>query len=42
MGSIGPVVTLFLGAWFLDEVIGPVQLIGAALVIGGVSLVGRK
>lgn len=42
MGSIGPVVTLFLGAWFLDEVIGPVQLIGAALVIGGVSLAGKK
>lgn len=42
MGSIGPVVTLFLGAWFLDEVIGPVQMIGAALVIGGVSLAGKK
>lgn len=42
MGSVGPVVTLFLGAWFLDEVIGPVQLIGAALVIGGVSLAGKK
>lgn len=42
MGSIGPVVTLFLGAWFLDEVIGPVQLVGAALVIGGVSLAGKK
>jgi drug/metabolite transporter (DMT)-like permease len=42
MGSIGPVVTLFLGAWFLSETIGPVQLIGAALVIGGVSLAGKK
>ncbi len=42
MGSIGPVVTLFLGVWFLDEVIGPTQLIGAALVIGGVSLAGKK
>ncbi|MCR6650069.1 MAG: DMT family transporter [Cellvibrionaceae bacterium] len=42
MGSIGPVVTVFFGAWFLDEVINATQLIGAALIIGGVSLVGRK
>lgn len=42
MGSIGPVVTIFFGAWFLHEVINTTQLIGAALIIGGVSLVGRK
>lgn len=42
MGSIGPVITVFLGAWFLDEAITLSQLIGAGLVIGGVSLVGRK
>lgn len=42
MGSIGPVVTVFFGAWFLHEVINTTQLIGAALIIGGVSLVGRK
>lgn len=42
MGSIGPVVTVFLGAWFLDEVVTATQLIGATLVIGGVSLVGKK
>lgn len=42
MGSIGPVVTLFLGAWFLNEVITVTQLIGAVLIIGGVSLAGRK
>lgn len=42
MGSIGPVVTVFFGAWFLDEVINATQLIGAGLIIGGVSLVGRK
>ena len=42
MGSIGPVVTVFFGAWFLDEVINTTQLMGAILIIGGVSLVGRK
>lgn len=42
MGSIGPVVTVFFGAWFLDEVINTTQLIGAMLIVGGVSLVGRK
>ncbi|HSX84385.1 MAG TPA: DMT family transporter [Cellvibrio sp.] len=42
MGSIGPVVTVLFGAWFLDEVINTTQLIGAVLIIGGVSLVGRK
>lgn len=42
MGSIGPVVTVFFGAWFLDEVINSTQLIGALLIIGGVSWVGRK
>lgn len=42
MGSIGPVVTVFFAAWFLHEVINTTQLIGAALIIGGVSLVGRK
>jgi drug/metabolite transporter (DMT)-like permease len=42
MGSIGPVVTVFFGAWFLDEVINTTQLIGAIMIIGGVSLVGKK
>ena len=42
MGSIGPVVTVFFGSWFLDEVINTTQLVGAALIIGGVSLVGKK
>lgn len=42
MGSAGPVVTLFLGAWFLNESITPTQLIGAGLIIGGVSLVGKR
>lgn len=42
MGSIGPVVTVFFGGWFLDEIVNATQLMGAALIIGGVSLVGRK
>jgi drug/metabolite transporter (DMT)-like permease len=42
LGSIGPVITLFLGALVLHEPITPVQFIGALLVISGVSLATRK
>ncbi len=42
LGSFGPVVTLFLGAWVLSESLSPTQLVGAALVIGGVALTSRK
>lgn len=42
LGSIGPVVTLFLGALVLHEPITLVQLAGAALVILGVSLASKK
>ena len=42
LGIIGPVITLFLGALILDETIGLVQIIGAALVIGGVALVSIR
>jgi drug/metabolite transporter (DMT)-like permease len=42
LGSIGPVITLFLGAIFLDEPITFIQLGGAALVIGGVTLATRS
>lgn len=38
LGSVGPVVTLFLGALVLNEAIGFIQLAGAALVIGGVAI----
>lgn len=38
LGSIGPVITLFLGALVLHEQITLVQLLGAGLVIGGVGL----
>lgn len=42
LGSVGPVITLFLGALVLDEQITLVQLSGAGLVIGGVGLVTRR
>lgn len=42
LGSFGPVVTLFLGAWILHEPMTLIQLGGAALVITGVSLAGRQ
>jgi drug/metabolite transporter (DMT)-like permease len=38
-GALGPVTTLFFGWMGLDEVMTPVQLAGAALVLGGVALV---
>ncbi len=41
LGSIGPVITLFLGALILNEQITLIQLLGAGLVIGGVSLATR-
>lgn len=42
LGVFGPVVTLFLGALVLDEALSFIQLLGAALVIGGVILTSRK
>jgi drug/metabolite transporter (DMT)-like permease len=42
LGSIGPVITLFLGALILHEPITLVQLMGALLVIGGVTLATQK
>lgn len=39
IGSLGPVFTIGLGAWLLNEPVHAVQMIGAALVLGGVALV---
>src|SRR5258708_3998726 len=39
IGALGPVTTLFFGWMGLDETMTPVQLAGAALVLGGVMLV---
>ena len=39
IGALGPVTTIFFGWIGLDETMTPVQLAGAALVLGGVMLV---
>ena len=39
IGSVGPVVTIFLGAIFLGEPVSALQLIGAALVLTGVAMI---
>lgn len=39
VGTVGPVATIFMGAWFLGEPITVVQLAGAALVVAGVLLI---
>jgi drug/metabolite transporter (DMT)-like permease len=42
IGTVGPVVTIFLGAIFLDESVSLLQLSGAALVLSGVALISLK
>lgn len=42
VGSVGPVVTIFLGYWILDEPLGTTQLFGAALVLAGVTLISVR
>lgn len=42
LGALGPVTTVFFGWMGLDEVMTPVQLAGAALVLAGVVLVTLK
>ena len=41
-GALGPATTIFFGWLGLDEIMTPVQLAGAALVLGGVLLVTFK
>ncbi len=41
-GTLGPVITIFLGWLILDEAIGPWQLAGAVLVIAGVLVMARS
>lgn len=38
---IGPVSLVFLGAWVLGEKITAIQLVGTAVVLGGVLLLSR-
>jgi drug/metabolite transporter (DMT)-like permease len=42
IGTLGPVITLFLGWMILDEPIGLYQVAGGALVLAGVMWVGKK
>lgn len=42
VGSVGPVATIFLGYRVLNEPISAIQLIGASLVLAGVTLVSVK
>jgi drug/metabolite transporter (DMT)-like permease len=42
IGTLGPVVTLFLGWLILEEPIGLFQILGGALVVAGVVLVGKR
>ena len=39
IGTVGPVVTIFLGVIFLGERVSALQLLGAALVLGGVAMI---
>lgn len=42
VGSTGPVITVFLAWWMLDEPVSTLQVAGTALVIAGVLWVGRR
>ncbi len=42
VGSIGPVITIFLGYRFLGEPITVMQILGGALVLAGVALVSAR
>ena len=42
IGSIGPVSTLAMAYLFLGEILGPAQIIGSAMVLGGVLLVSLR
>jgi drug/metabolite transporter (DMT)-like permease len=41
IGTLGPLMTIALGWWWLGESISAWQLLGAALVVAGVVIVGR-
>ncbi len=42
VGSIGPVSTIIMAYFFLQEAISLLQLIGTALILAGVLLVGKQ
>lgn len=41
-GMIGPVSTLLMGAWFLNEPITSIQIVGTTFVLAGIYLLSRK
>ena len=42
IGTLGPILTIFFGAWLLGEPLTWWQMGGAALVLAGVMLIGRR
>jgi drug/metabolite transporter (DMT)-like permease len=42
IGAVGPVATIVLAWWLLDETISWEQIVGAALVMSGVLLISVK
>ncbi len=42
IGTLGPVLTIFFSWWLLNEPISVEQMLGTALVVGGVLLVGKS
>lgn len=42
LGSLGPVSTIVLAYFFLDEILSEIQIIGAIVVIGGVYVAEKK
>lgn len=42
IGFVGPISTIALGAWFLDEPVTPVQLLGTAIVVAGILMISIK
>nr|WP_233244300.1 DMT family transporter [Acidovorax sp. HMWF029] len=41
IGTLGPILTIFFGAWLLGEPLSAWQLGGAALVLAGVMLISK-
>ncbi len=42
ISTLGPLTTIFLGWWILGESISVAQIVGTALVVGGVVIVGKR
>jgi drug/metabolite transporter (DMT)-like permease len=42
IGTLGPILTIFFGAWLLGEPLTAWQMGGAALVLSGVLLISKR